>query len=113
MFDCQARHLQRGRNFLSTRATSTAGNTSCAAIKRRTLLTWFDMRFCRMPCLERHRRPLRSFRHKRLWRRSWGHPLAKRATTPFHPYPAVKVRRNYGVLLPRAHQVVACIELTI
>ena len=29
-----------------------------------------------MPCLERHRRPRRPFRSKRLWRRSWGHPLA-------------------------------------
>ena len=29
-----------------------------------------------MPGLARHQRPRRSFRNKRLWRRSWGHPPA-------------------------------------
>ena len=36
-------------------------------------------------CLERHRRPRRSIRKKRLWRRC------------VHPYPAEKVLRDYGV----------------
>ena len=50
------------------------------------------------PCLERHRRPRRSLSNTRLRRRSWVYSPAMRATTPFHPYPAVKkVLRNYRI----------------